>query len=546
MLARIVENWLTNAGELGYQTAYAQLLASEGYRILHAPVHHPFEHGKDMVAIAQDGSLHAFQLKGGDIGIKELETIQGQLFALAGTAVSYPGVEPPRLPDRVFLVTNGRLTAPARDRLRSFNEASRQRGFPIIEAVERDQLVGRFVDAHGTYLPTELQDLNELLQLVLASGSDLFPSRRFARMLWSLISPPGERRSAVETGRALASATILTAYATGPWHRAQNHLGVAEGWLTLAFAALRAAEDAQLAEEHWQLSFELARDSSRRELRLLLDEAAEAEDLIVPHVVEGLVYPARAALVCGYCAAFYLSERELADASDFSQNVQTLLQRESEYMQAPGEAAAPHLLLVATALEVLGDPVGAARIVLQWATALTVANHPESDSAVPDPYHSMNDVLLHGVGADSSLDDEQFAGEAYTLHIAIDWLARRGYRKLVDKVWPDVTRLHFVEFRPSTPLKLLAEDDPEGQQQTWAPDMPASWATLTQRASNVEEASLPMVLWQHLYMLPYLPLLLPYRLTSNVAKVVDYMTRKLCQVTFADAAEHGQASAADP
>src|SRR6266496_349623 len=181
-------------------------------------------------------------------------------------------------------------------------------------------------------------------------------------------------------------------------------------------------------------------------------------------------------------------------------------------MQAPGEAATPHLLLVATALETLGDLVGAAKIVLQWAKALVAANHPESESAVPDPYHSMNEVLLHNVGADSSLDDEQFAGEAYTLHIAIDWLARRGYRKVVGKLWPDVTRLHFVEVRPSRPIQLLAEDDPDGQQQTWAPDMPASWATLTERASKVEEAELPMVLWQHLYMLPYLPLLLPYRL----------------------------------
>ncbi len=92
MLARIVENWLTSAGELGYQTAFAQLLASEGYRVLHNPVHYPFEHGKDLTAIAPEGALHCFQLKGGDVGLGDLEKIQGQLFALAGTAVTYPAL----------------------------------------------------------------------------------------------------------------------------------------------------------------------------------------------------------------------------------------------------------------------------------------------------------------------------------------------------------------------------------------------------------------------------------------------------------------------
>src|SRR5207247_3686537 len=109
--------------------------------------------------------------------------------------------------------------------------------------------------------------------------------------------------------------------------------------------------------------------------------------------------------------------------------------------------------------------------------------------------------LLHSVNADSPIDEEEFAGEAHTLHIAIDWLVRRGYRQLVEKLWPDITRLHFVEFRPSAPAMVLAEDDPEGHQETWAPATPGSWAKLVEQASSVEESSLPKVLWQHLYML---------------------------------------------
>lgn len=537
MLARIVDNWLISAGELGYQTAFAQLLVSEGYRVLHAPVHHPFEHGKDVVGISPEGRLHAFQLKGGDIGLGDLEKIQGQLFALAGTAVSYPGVDPPRPPERAFLVTNGELTAPARDRLRAFNEANRQRGFPAIEAVERDQLVGRLVAAHGSYLPTELQDLNELLRLVLADGRSPFPVKVFAEMLDKVIQGSDPEQRGLVVRRALASGTILTSYATGPWQHAENHLGVAEGWLVLAFAILRTAELRDLSEEDWLGSFELARDSARRAVANLVTEATAAKDLVIPDIVEGLVYPARATLVCGYAGAFFISEREFGDAAGLRDSCKGLLMREREYLQAPGEVGVPLLLMIATALEVLEEPVEAAKIVVSWAQGLIIANNPESKNGAPDPYHSLSDVLLYTMGAESVLDEEQFSGEAYTIHVAVEWLARRGYRGILERLWPAITRLHFVEFSPSSPANLLSSDDPDGEHRAWAPATPASWARLRQESSVVQESDLPARLWQHLYMLPYLPLLYPYRLTANVARALDYMVTGRCEVALTEAAE---------
>jgi hypothetical protein len=534
VLARIVENWLTSAGELGYQTAFAQLLTTEGYRLLHAPVHHPFEHGKDIVAIASDGEIHAFQLKGGDIGLSELEKIQGQLFALAGTAVTYPGIEPPRAPDRVFLVTNGRLTAPARDRLRAFNDANRQRGLPVIESTECDQLVGRFVAAHGTYLPTELAELNELLHLVLARGNEPFPVRDFARMLRSVIGIPGPNATRLAIRRALTSASILTSYATGPWQHTNNYLGVAQGWLTLAFAALATAELRDLEEEDWLTTFQLARDSARRELAQLVSEASTAGDLVIPDIVDGLVYPARAALVCGYAAAFYLAEREFADGSQIAGDIKVLLLRELDYLQSPGEAGAALLLMIASALEEMEEPVKAAKIVVDWARDLTIANHPESKTAAPDPYHSISEILLHSLGEDSALEEEQFAGEAYTLHVAVEWLARRDYRFAVDKLWPGVTHIHFAEFAPSTASHLLIEDDPEGEHRTWAPATPGSWRQISDAAKVVSEDRIPTRLWQQLYMVPYLPLLFPYRLTSDIAKALDYMVSGKCTVALSE------------
>lgn len=532
MLARIVDNWLTSAGELGYQAAFTQLIAVEGQRVLHAPVHHPHEHGKDLIAVDGGGTLFAYQLKGGDIGIAELEEIQGQLFALAGTALTYPGLEPARRPDRVVLVTNGRLSAPARSRLHDFNEANKAFYFPPIEPVERDQLVGRFVAAHGSYLPAEPRDFNRFLGLILKDGRGVFPVKEHASFIHELLVPVKEPPKDAQLQRSLASVTLLTAYVVGPWQRTANHLAVAQGWLALAIETLAFAEQYDLDDEHWRQSFELARDSARAALSRLLDEAVAVEDLVVPDMVEGLFHSVRASLVCGFLAAFAIGERELDGPPDVLERVAGLLLRELEYLQVTGEAGMPQLLMVATVLEATGHQLEAGKIVALWAISLVKNNQPGSADAVADPYHSIEETLLHGFGADTDIVDEQFSGQAFTLHVALEWLARRDARAVVAKLWPEVTRLHFCEFQPSKPARLLAFDDEEGVTETWAPNTPQSWAELSATSKVVREGELPDRLWRELSMIPYLPLLYPQRMTSAVAKALDYIVSGRANVEF--------------
>lgn len=303
--------------------------------------------------------------------------------------------------------------------------------------------------------------------------------------------------------------------------------------LAQAFAVLRIAELRDLDEEDWLISFELARDSARRELQLLVTEAAEAQDLVIPDLLDGTVYSARAAFVCGYAAAFYLAERELGEVAP-PDKVEGLLLRELDYVQAPGEAGVPHLLMISTALHMLGHPAEAARTLALLAQALTSANQPGSVAGIPDPYHSVEEVLLWNLGVESDLEDDNAVGEVHTRHVLVEWFARRGGRPIIEKLWPAITHLHFMEFRPSDAANLLAHDDPEGQQHAWAPPMPASWQAIVEDASSVQEASLPSRLWQHVYMLPYLPLLYPYRLTSAVGRALDYMVLGICQVILSD------------
>lgn len=67
MIERVVEDWLHNVNELGYEDAFAHALLSEGHTILHKQEHGSLELGKDLITQDKDGIYHCYQLKGGNI-----------------------------------------------------------------------------------------------------------------------------------------------------------------------------------------------------------------------------------------------------------------------------------------------------------------------------------------------------------------------------------------------------------------------------------------------------------------------------------------------
>jgi hypothetical protein len=152
---------------------------------------------------------------------------------------------------------------------------------------------------------------------------------------------------------------------------------------------------------------------------------------------------------------------------------------------------------------------------------LSKQNQRHSRSALPDPYHDTEHVLLHQYGDESNLDGEEFDGRSYMLHIGIEWLARRLWRQNLAMMWPDITHVQFLELQPSSPERYLAEHDDDGELRMWFAGQPQSWAALFEQSNRLDRGRLPSLLWRHREMMPYLPLLLPYRLTATLAGAID-------------------------
>jgi hypothetical protein len=334
---------------------------------------------------------------------------------------------------------------------------------------------------------------------------------------------PPATASVRECRRALSSVALLTAYATASWVKAENHFCVAQGWLTVCCGILRFAAVRQLHSREWKTTYTLARDAARAALAALTKEAAEAPDLVIPDVAEGMVYPYRALLVCGCLGAYFLSERTLTEDVDRTtvERIRAVLTRELQYGRIAGECDVPGFLMWSAALEQLGEIQSGEAMGLTLVQGLAARNQPNSKTAFPDPYHPTEDVLLHQSGVETPLDNERFDGRAYTLHASIEWVARRLWRNFLKGIWADITHITFHELRPSDPTRYLAAEDPDGVFTTSFPGQPESWGALLARSRALDRAELPDILWKHREMLPYVPLLFPYRFTPTLAKVID-------------------------
>jgi len=125
---RLIESWLDNASERTYQAPFCQMLAAQGYTVMHSTRHSPIEFGKDVIAKAPDGTLCAYQLKGNPgarLTLTQMRDIQGQLLQLVSQPIKYPGLRTHS--HKSYLVTNGEVdeeaqTSPHRYRRRACTE----------------------------------------------------------------------------------------------------------------------------------------------------------------------------------------------------------------------------------------------------------------------------------------------------------------------------------------------------------------------------------------------------------------------------------------
>ena len=520
MYERLIENWLTNVNELGYQIPFREVLLTLGFRILYVSSHGPGEHGKDIVARDGSGKLWAFQLKGGRIKLQEWRRMRDEVRELVELPVQFPGISRTE-PFQPVLVTNGDLTTDARDNIHAYAGKWSRSGSARLDVWSGRKLLAMFVEAHGSFLPGHVEDFRLLAELYGFDPSDRIPRRKLLRLLTEIVRSESVGKTAQQRKRALESMVLSGSYLVGQYESVENYVSAVEGWTIVAAAVLYMVQRDGISPQAYEPSLSLVRHAYEGNLFRLSEEAKNAPNWVQGTLIlaEPGIFPARVGLMLGWLAAAVLDGGRPLDERT-REVVGSVLLRELPHFRMVGEVDFPRLVAVILLAEMLGHDEVARRLLLDWVSGLVGANSGKTPAGVPSPYWDQERVLRRQHGMIPTYRDEAFGRDSYTLLQSLDMAVRRGFREEVASTWPQASRITFNDFVPDEEhwFRWRAE---KGNLNVIHWPQPVSWAEWRSEQRTLGAEQLPSALSEHAeWALPF-ALGIPHRMNRALSALID-------------------------
>jgi hypothetical protein len=519
----MIENWLTSANERQYQIPFCQLLSAEGESVVDISTHHPNEKGKDIVTVLPNRTVKAYQLKAGRIDLHTWHSIEGEINNLVELPVEHPSIGRRKTWHKPILVTNGDITPPVLDQIRSKNEAFSRRGFPELKLVVKGELLKRFESLHGHYLPKEPEDFSRLLKLILQGGKNPLDKESLSAFLEIVLPLREQRLSARNVGRSLASAAVLTSYILRGCTAAENHWAVFEGWVVMAAYSLAVSEKTQTHEIFWKTTFDLCTLSARRALQQLVQECKGRQHFLEGDpLTDGHFFRYRIAILVGLLSAWGLVEQKHDPTSMDADFAASFITKHLKDSRAWGESALPFYALVVLFLEQRAQQPLSEFLVSNLISALAAQNGDDSGTppGFPNPYYSPEAAVRLAVGLDPN-NLENFVGFAYSLAPLIDFLVRRWRRWEIATLWHSVTRISMQRFEPSDRWAWLTWRCKAGKLISKFANEPQKWSDLLSDAENVDITHVPEAVRNNPEFLPFFVLVFPQRYDRAAQKLLE-------------------------
>jgi hypothetical protein len=516
---RLVEDWLINVGERGFEIPFCQILLAKGYRILRVS-HSPYEHGKDVLAISPNGALHAYQLKQGDIDLATFEKHGEQIRALVEADVEHPSI-PRGKAHKPYLVTTGTIKDPVVDRILKLNSQWRRRGAPRLGYIDRRQLHAEFLSLSSDFWPVLPPRVQAFRGLYLATGKADFDKATFAQFLSEVLTISGTARRS-DVLRRIAAANIFASYLLAEFYRNEDYWSIYQAWVITAAHIAWAAESNKVPEKPWARSFDLALDGAKQSLDLLTQEATKSGALS-PHGFElDELTRTRITVCCGAVSVFYLMRHK--DSSVVPQEIVELITsfvRQGRLLLW-GEGAVVHFLLIAWLLEISSSHPLSELLLLLLLDAITTNNQHRADSKLENPYSDADEVFARLFERRKQIGPiEKESKESYTLGAIVALLCRRMLRQHLARRWHGISWVPVTSFIPKKTEDLLLWRCEKGLEKTHWLNQTQSWQRLLEQSRQQETNLLPRVLVRRQdFALMFLSVY-PHRASASLVKLLD-------------------------
>ena len=522
MIERAIENWLTNTNERNYQVAFCQVLMLKGHRVIYNSSHQQMEQGKDIITIGPDGDYYAYQLKTGDINLVEWRKIREEVMELVELPIVHPSVDKTK-GHKSFLVTNGDVTDSVRIQIDQRNEDNlrQKRNYSYLDIINRQSLLKDFNEAQGRFVPKELEDIQSLLKLFLADGTDLLDKEQLFNFLNITIFEDIPRQKS-DAKNAISSSVIITAFLLHPYQLKENHFAIFEAWTCLAGCIVRYAHKASLEKAGWVESFKLVMSEMERNLLLLKQETLKRKNLLEGDGLGdgGLMYRARVTIVLGTLSALEIHLQKIKDKYIKDDRIMKLIKENEKFLWFWGESAFPYFFSITKYLELNDEEQEAQSLLDNIFLTIINSNSPYNEEGLASPYYSIHDILevLYKFNV-RKIDFKNFAGNSYTLETMLLMLARRNRREILEQNWRKLSHIHINEFKFDNIEDTFCWYAEEGENSADFPTQTQSWTELVSKANDISEV--PELLLKNADLLRFFILVCPHRINKQIIGILD-------------------------
>lgn len=521
MQERLLENWLISVNEKSFQIPFCQLLTGEGYKVVHLSRHGSFEAGKDILAIDPDGIPCAFQLKGstGKISQKEWEKYVEQAVRLVEIPIIHPSIDE-KQPRKVFFVTNGELDEEVRREITDRNRDWERRGLPLLTAIVKGELLNRFLKLQDNLWPKELITHKTLLELFLEDGSGYLDKSKLTKFLIDILGEI-DKANRAEQIRSLSSLALITEYSIHPFVEKKNYVAIIEAWIIYLSSLIYFVTKQDIQEKYWRNNFDLALEAIDQAFSGLIDELQEKPFLVEGNpMVDSHFYRGRITWLTGLISAYALWKKS-KDKDWSEEKAYSFVTSHQKNILLWGEAAIPQLLSTSWFLRSCGIEHRASGLVNAIARGICSSNLAPDATGLADPYHGLAEVVINQTGLSETIQKENFKGRSYTLESIVHLLTRWGWRGILEELWPQFTKINYVEYKTDEPWEFCMWHTETGKLTVRQPKFPQSWRELQEEANKIDLSYIPKILSENPSVLLLFLIVYPHRITKDVIKLLD-------------------------
>ncbi len=522
MIERAIENWLINTNERNYQSPFCQVLLGKGHRILYVSSHRPMEQGKDIISISPDGEYHAYQLKTGKIDIPVWRAILGEVKELMELPIVHPSVDLNKI-HKAYLVTNGEIIDEVRHQIDLINRdnVQKERRYSYLEYIDLHGLTKDFIDAQNEFIPKNLSDFNEFLNLFLSNGKDFLPKEKLGKFFEnSLFGEEVKQKS--NKIHAIGSSVILNSYLLNPFQVEKNYFAIFEAWIVLAVQIIRFAELSDLKFEDWEGSYKIIIDEMLRNLFLLRDEVLNKKDFIEGNWFgeDKLIYRIRATIVLGTLAALENHIFLTKNRYETKKEVLMLLKENLKMLNIWGESAFPYIFSIIQYLENSKETLEAKGLLVATMDAILKKSANTSDKGLASLYYSPAEALSTIYKQNPEpIDFSEFCGGSYILNALVEMFVRRDFRDLLSDRWKKISYIRYKEFKPDRFEDNFSWHSDVGKNISQFPNSTQSWKELKNESINISD--LPLNLKRFNENFRFFILVYPHRCTPFFVRTID-------------------------